>query len=59
MVKVFVMFDGTTHFKIRSDFTTTCSLKMAFLPFDDQICNVDAALQEFSQSQVNLTNGKA
>ncbi len=56
-VKVFVLFTGRTFFKIRSDFTTTCSLRMAFFPFDQQTCNIDAGLQEFSSYQVNLTNG--
>ncbi len=56
-VNVFVLFNGKVHFKIRSDFTTVCSLQMSFFPFDKQRCNLDAGVQEFSSYQVNLTNG--
>ncbi len=55
---VHVFSSGLVYFKIRSDFTTTCSLNMQMFPFDTQTCSIDVSLQEYGTYQVNFTNGK-
>ena len=57
-VNVFISFEGAVYFKVRADFSVTCSLDMTYFPFDAQTCNIDAATQEFSEYQVSMHSGK-
>ncbi len=54
---VYISSPGLVFFKIRSDFSVTCSMDMQMFPFDTQICSIEVTLQEHGGYQVNLTNG--